>query len=132
MSVTMLSKVRSYLAERHALGFELKIQGYHLLNSHATRTDRAAGQTEIPSGDLLGVLTQKWGASLLGTATGHRSHLCQTPFADESQNTSAAAYVFGPASCRNPPHLYTAGQIEHLLNRATQLPGDSKLRRFKR
>ena len=131
MSATMLSKVRSYLAERCAHGLELTVQRSHLMN-FARYADRQGCQ-----GKLKSQVAIRWACL---PKNGERVYWAQRlaiirTFAKRLLLTDPKTqvpprYVFGPASRRNPPHLYTAGQIEHLLNRAAQLPGRFQAQTF--
>lgn len=124
MSSSMLTKVRSYLAERRALGFQLKIQGYHLL-SFARYADRHA-----PASPLKAQTAIRWACR---PKKADRSYWAQRltivrTFAKrlrlvEPQTQVPPRHLFGPAYRRNPPHLYTDKEIDHLLNRAAQLSG---------
>jgi integrase/recombinase XerD len=124
MKSSMLTKVRSYLAERRALGFQLRIQGYHLLK-FARYADR-----HCPAGPLKAQTAIRWACL---PETGNRSYWAQRlmivrTFAKrlrlvEPRTQVPPRHLFGSAYRRNPPHLYTDEEIDDLLNRAGQLSG---------
>jgi len=124
MKSTMLSKVRAYLAERRALGFQLKIEGYQLvcfaryadaLGHRGPLTRRLAlGWACLPkSADRL-----YWARRLEIVRTFAR-HLALS----EPRTQVPPRHLLGPAHRRPQPHLYSPAQLQTLLRRAGQLKG---------
>ena len=131
MKTTMLSKARAYLAHRHALGFALRIQGYHLLNF----ARYADGQGH--KGPLTNELAVRWAclpkhadrsywALRLAVIRTFAKHLVLV----EPQTQVPPRHLFGPTYRRHPPHLYSAAQIDHLLRRASRLSDQLCARTF--
>lgn len=120
----MLSKVRAYLAQRRALGFQLKCEGRQLLN-FAGYVDGLAHRGPLtrqlaigwaclpPSADRL-----CW-ARRLEIVRVFAQHLLVI----EPQTQVPPRHLFGPAHRRRSPHLYTSAQVQQLLRRAGQLKG---------
>ena len=124
MKPTMLSRAQAYLAERRALGFQLKVQG-NLLLDFARYAD-----SHGPRGPLTSQLAIQWAclpkqaqraywAQRLAVVRLFAQHLWLT----EPRTQLPPRHLFGPAFSRHPPHLYTPGQIAHILRRASQLTG---------
>lgn len=129
MKRTMLPRVRTYLEQRRALGYKLRIEGQMLL-SFARYADRAGHR-----GPLTRKLALHW-AGLPKQATRlYRARRLEVlrVFARHQTAVEPATelpprYVFGPAHVRRAPHLYSPVQILQLLRRAARLPG--RLRPF--
>jgi integrase len=124
MNRSMLSRVQTYLAERRALGFQLKQQGNLLLNfaryadSHRRRgplTRRLAIQWAC----LPKQVQRAYWAHRLAIVRVFAQYLCLT----EPGTQLPPRHLFGSAYGRNPPHLYTPEQIAHILRRARELTG---------
>jgi len=124
MKRTMLSRAQAYLAYRRALGYELQNEGVRLLN-FARYTDglghRGPLTTELairwaclpPKAD------RRYWASRLEIIRRFARHLLLS----EPKTQVPPRHLLGPAYRRNPPHLYSSGEIQHLLRRAGQLKG---------
>jgi integrase len=124
MKKTMLSKVRTYLAHRRALGFQLKSEGLRLLEF--ARYADALGHR----GPLTTRLALNWAclpksadhlyrARRLEIARTFAKHLVLT----EPQTQIPPRHLLGPAHRRRSPHLYSSAQLQQLLRRAGQLKG---------
>lgn len=125
MKSTMLARVRGYLHHRRALGYALRIEG-DLLLGFARYADRR-GHRGPPTNRLM----LSW-ATLPSTATrlykARRLEIVRT-FAKylsafEPSTEVPPRHVLGPAHRRNPPHIYTADQIQTLMTRASRLSGE--------
>jgi integrase len=124
MKRTMLSRAQAYLAYRRALGYELQNEGVRLLN-FARYTDglghRGPLTTELairwaclpPKAD------RRYWASRLEIIRRFARHLLLS----EPKTQVPPRHLLGPAYRRNPPHLYSSGEIQHLLRHAGQLKG---------
>ena len=124
MSKTMLAKVRAYLAQRRALGFQLKGPGGQLLN-FARYADRLGHR-----GPLTRQLAMNWASLRPSTDRPGRARrlelirtFAQHLLVSEPHTQLPPRHGFGPAHRRPCPYLYTSGQIQHLLHRAGRLPG---------
>lgn len=124
MRTTLLGKVQAYLAERRALGFQLKIDGYQLLNF--ARYAQALGHR----GPLTRSLALRW-ACLPKTADrlywAHRLDILRT-FArhlarSEPRTQVPPRHLLGPGHRRRCPYLYSPRQLQSLLRRAGELTG---------
>jgi integrase len=124
MKKTMLSKVRTYLAHRRALGFQLKSEGLRLLEF--ARYADALGHR----GPLTTRLALNWAclpesadglyrARRLEIARTFAKHLVPT----EPRTQIPPRHLLGPAHRRRSPHLYSSAQLQQLLRRAGQLKG---------
>lgn len=124
MKATVLSKVRTYLAHRRALGFQLKCEGLQLQNfaryadglRHRGPLTKqlAIGWACLPkSADRL-----YWARRLEIVRTFAR-HLLIT----EPKTQIPPRHLFGPAHRRPSPHLYSSAQVQQLLGRAGELEG---------
>lgn len=121
---TMISKVRAYLSQRRALGFQLRSEGPQLLE-FARYADALRH-----CGPLTAKLAIRWAclpkaADLLWRA--RRLEMVRT-FAKhlaliEPRTQIPPRHVLGPAHRRRSPHLYSPEEIQHLLRRAGELPG---------
>ena len=120
----MLSRAQAYLAYRRALGFELQSEGIQLLNF--ARYADASGHR----GPLTTELAIRWAslppqadrrywASRLENIRRFAKYLLLS----EPKTQVPPRHLFGPAYRRNPPHLYSPGEIQQLLRRARQLKG---------
>jgi integrase len=124
MKRTMLSKVRAYLAERRALGYQLRSQGCLLVN-FARYADYQGHQ-----GPLTCALALDWAclpkaADRLYWAV--RLQVVRT-FAryllrSEARTEVPPRHLLGSARRRPAPHLYSRAQLQGLLRRAGQLKG---------
>jgi integrase len=124
MKPTMLSRAQAYLAYRRALGFELQSEGTRLLN-FARYADGSGHR-----GPLTTELAIRWAclpqkadrrywASRLEIIRRFARHLLLS----EPKTQVPPRHLLGPAYRRNPPHLYSPGEIQQLLRRASQLKG---------
>lgn len=124
MKKTMVAKVCAYLAQRRALGFQLKIDGYHLLN-FARYVDKMYHR-----GPLTRSLALRW-ACLPKQADrlywAHRLDIVRTfarrLAASEPRTQVPPRHVLGPSHRRPCPHLYSPAQLQTLLVRAGALRG---------
>ena len=120
----MVSKVRAYLRQRRALGFQLKSEGPQLVEFARYADARRH------SGPLTAELAIQW-ACLPKTADplwrARRLEIVRT-FAKhlaliEPRTQIPPRHVLGPAHRRRAPHLYSADELQHLLRRAGALAG---------
>jgi integrase len=127
----MLTRVRAYLRQRRSLGYALHIEGKLLLD-FARFADRS-GHRGPPTKRL----ALKW-ATLPSNATrlykARRLEIVRT-FAKrlsalEPSTEVPARHILGQAHRRNPPHIYTAEQIQTLMARASRLSGDLRPQTF--
>lgn len=124
MKTTMRSRVRAYLAQRRALGFRLRSEGYLLL-SFARYADRHAS-----GGRLTHPLAMAW-ASLPKNADRHRwarrweavRRLAKFLIVTDPRTQMPPRHLFGPAKQPYRPFIYSAQQIRQLLKVAGRLPG---------
>ena len=124
MKPTMLSRARAYLAYRRALGFELQNEGTRILNfsRYADATGHRGPLTTelaIRWASLPPKADRRYWASRLELVRRFARHLLLT----EPKTQVPPRHLFGPAYRRNPPHLYSSEEIQHLLRRAGQLKG---------
>jgi integrase len=124
MKPTMLSRAQAYLAYRRALGFELQSEGTRLLN-FARYADglghRGPLTTELAIrwASLPQKADRRYWASRLEIIRRFARHLLLS----EPKIQVPPRHLLGPAYRRNPPHLYSSGEIQQLLRRASQLNG---------
>jgi integrase len=124
MKTTMRSRVRAYLAQRRALGFRLRSEGYLLL-SFARYADRHSSH-----GRLTNKLAIAW-ASLPKAADRHCwarrleavRRLAQYLIVADPKTAIPPRHLFGPAERPYRPFIYSAQQIRKLLTAARHLPG---------
>jgi integrase len=124
MKTTMRSRVRAYLAQRRALGFWLRSEGYLLL-SFARYADRHAS-----GGRLTHKLAIVW-ASLPKNADRHRwarrweavRRLAKFLILTDPKTEMPPRHLFGPAKQPYRPFIYSGQQIGQLLRAARRLPG---------
>jgi integrase len=124
MKTTMRSRVRAYLAQRRALGFRLRSEGYLLL-SFARYADRCTSQ-----GRLTNKLAIAW-SSLPASADRHCwarrleavRRLAKYLIVVEPKTEMPPRHLFGPAERPYRPFIYSAPQICQLLRAARRLPG---------
>jgi integrase len=124
MKTTMRSRVRAYLAQRRALGFRLRSEGYLLL-SFARYADRHAS-----GGRLTHKVAMAW-ASLPKNADRHRwarrweavRRLANFLILTDPKTEMPPRHLFGPAKQPYRPFIYSGQQIGQLLRAARRLPG---------
>lgn len=124
MKTTMRSRVGAYLAQRRALGFRLRSEGYPLL-SFARYADRHAGGGRLPH-----KLAIAW-ASLPKNADRHRwarrweavRRLAKYLIVADPKTEMPPRHLFGPAKQPCRPFIYSAQQTGQLLRAARRLPG---------
>jgi site-specific recombinase XerD len=125
MKSTMMSRVRAYLTQRRSLGFRLQSEGCQLLN-FARYADGLGHQ-----GPLTRQLAVAW--ACLPQSAPRRSWarrlevvgtLARHLLASEPQTQLPPRHLFGPAHHRPNPHLYSAAQLQQLLQQAAGLKGD--------
>jgi len=124
MKTTMRSRVRAYLAERRALGFRLRSEGYLLL-SFARYADGHASR-----GRLTNKLAIAW-ASLPKPADRHCwarrleavRRLARYLIVADPKTEIPPRHLFGPAEQPYRPFIYSPQQIRQLLTAAHHLSG---------
>lgn len=123
-SSSMVHRVRKYLAQRHALGFRLRSEGYLLL-SFARYADRrgkpghltnklAITWARLPKEDK----RSRW-ARRLDAVRRLAKYLALT----DRKTEVPPRHLFGPSKEPYPPFIYSAEQISKLLVAAGRLPG---------
>jgi len=124
MKTTMRSKVRRYLANRRALGFQLKCEGLQLLNFARYADDLGhrgplTSQLGIGWACLPKSANRLYWARRLEIVRTFAQHLVVT----EPRTQIPPRHLFGPAHRRPSPHLYSPAELQQLLVRAGQLAG---------
>jgi integrase len=124
MRRTMLAKVRAYLAERRVLGYQLRSQGYLLLN-FARYADSQGHQGPLTCSLVLSWACLPKAAERLYWA--HRLEVVRS-FAryllpKEPRTEVPPRHLLGSAHRRPCPHLYSRVQLQGLLHRAGQFKG---------
>ena len=125
MKTTIGSKVRRYLANRRALGFQLKCEGLQLLNFARYADDDLGHRGPLTS--QLGIgwaclpksANRLYWARRLEIVRTFAQHLVVT----EPRTQIPPRHLFGPAHRRPSPHLYRPAELQQLLVRAGQLAG---------
>lgn len=124
MNQSMLTRVRTYLRQRQALGYKLRTEGQMLLNF--ARFSDGCGHR----GPLTKALALRWAARPPHAARLYHARRLEVlrvfarhQAAIEPLTEIPPRHVFGPAHRREAPHLYTSAQILKLLRRAAQLGG---------
>jgi integrase len=121
---TMLTKVRAYLEQRRALGFQLKSEGLRLLE-FARYADGLKHRGPLTSAlairwaCLPKAADPLWRARRLEIVRTFAKHLVLT----EPRTQIPPRHVLGPAHRRRSPHLYSSAEVQHLLRRAGKLQG---------
>jgi integrase len=124
MKRTMLAKVRAYLAERRALGYQLSGDGY-LLRSFARYADRQGHQGPLTCSLVLSwaclpkMADRLYWARRLAAVRRFARHLLRS----EPQTRVPPRHLLGPLHRRRCPHLYSSAQLQGLRRRAGQLRG---------
>jgi integrase len=121
---TMVSKVRAYLSQRRALGFQLRSEGPQLLEfARYADARRYAGplsaQLAIRWACLPKAADPLWRARRLEIVRTFAKHLALI----EPRTQIPPRHILGPAHRRRTPRLYSAEDIQHLLRGAEELPG---------
>lgn len=131
MKLTMLARAQAYLAYRRSLGFKLQSEGCRLLNF--ARYADALGHRGPVTTELAirwACLPQKadrrYWASRLEIIRRFAKHFLLS----EPKTQVPPRHLFGPAYRRNPPHLYSSAEIQHLLRRAGRLKGSWRAHTF--
>jgi integrase len=124
MKPTMLSRAQAYLAYRRTLGFELQSEGTRLLKFARYADDlghRGPLTTELAIhwACLPQKADRRYWASRLEIIRRFARHLLLS----EPKTQVPPRHLLGPAYRRNPPHLYSSGEIQQLLRRSSQLKG---------
>jgi len=127
----MIRRVRSYLAQRRALGFRLRSEGFLLLN-FARYADRCGGR-----GPLTSKLAITW-ACLPKGANRHRwarrleavRRLAKFLAVADPATELPPRHLFGPSKQPYQPFLYSAKQIAQLLAAARRLSGKLRPRTY--
>lgn len=124
MKSTMLTRVRTYLSHRRAMGYRLHIEG-ELLLDFGRYADRR-GHLGPPTNPLMlrwatlpSKGTRLYKARRLEIVRTFAKHIS----AQEPSTEIPPRHILGPAHRRNPPHIYTAKQIHILMTRAVRLSG---------
>lgn len=131
MKATMLARVQAYLSHRRSLGYALRVEG-ELLLGFARFADRCGHRgpptkrlalrwATLPSG-----VTRLYKARRLEIARTFAKHIA----AIEPSTEVPPRHVLGPAHRRNPPHIYTAEQIQTLMAGASRLSGELRPQTF--
>jgi integrase len=131
MKASMLSRVRSYLELRRALGFRLLGEGY-MLQNFARFADRTGHR-----GPLTKKLAIRWAALSEGPDRLYRARRLEVVrvFAkhlvvSEPRTEIPPRYLFGPAHRRPDPYIYSLHEIQKLMFRARRLPGSLRGRTY--
>jgi integrase len=124
MKTTMLSRVRSYLKHRRALGFRLLVEG-RMLEHFARFADRSGHH-----GPLTKQLAIRWAALPKGPDPLYRARrlevvrvLAKHLSISEARTEIPPRYLFGPAHRRPDPYVYSPHEIQKLMARARRLQG---------
>lgn len=124
MRTTMLSRVRSYLQHRRALGFRLLVEG-RMLENFARFADRSGHH-----GPLTKDLAIRWAALPKECDPLYRARrlevvriLAKHLVISEPRTELTPRHLFGPAHRRPDPYVYSPKEIQALLARARVLPG---------
>jgi len=128
---SMIRRVRDYLAQRRALGFRLRSEGYLLLN-FARYADRFGAYKPLTT-----KLAVTWARRPKG-ADRHRwarrleavRRLAKFLAVTDPATELPPRHLFGPAKQPYPPFLYSGRQIAQLLAAARQLPGKLRPRTY--
>jgi integrase len=132
MKPTMFSRAQAYLDYRRGLGFKLQTEGTQLL-SFACYADKSGHRGPLTTELAIrwACLPQKadrrWWARRLELIRRFARHLLLT----EPKTQVPPRHLFGQAYRRNPPHLYSSGQIRQLLHRALRLKGGLRPQTFR-
>ena len=128
---SMMRRVRGYLAQRRALGFRLRSEGYLLLN-FARYADRCGGGgpltnklaitwARLPKGDN----RPRWARRLEAVR-----RLAKFLEVTDPATELPPRHLFGPSKQPYPPFLYSAKQIAQLLAAAHRLSGKLRPRTY--
>ena len=124
MKATMLSRVRSYLRHRRALGFRLLVEG-RLLENFARFAERSGHR-----GPLTKQLAIRWAALPKGSDRLYRARrlevvrvLARHLIISEPRTEIPPRYLFGPAHRRPDPYVYSPQEIQKLMARVRRLQG---------
>ena len=122
-SPSMVQRVRGYLAQRRALGFWLRSEGYLLLN-FARYADRHGGPLTNKLAITWARLPKagnrpRWARRLEAVR-----RLAKYLAATDSRTQIPPRHLFGPSKQPYQPFLYSAKQIAQLLTAAGHLPGE--------
>jgi integrase len=129
--LSMMRRVRGYLAQRRALGFRLRSEGYLLLN-FARYADHRGG-----CGPLTNKLAMTW-ARLPKGANRHRGarrleavrRLAKFLEVTDPATELPPRHLFGASKQPYQPFLYSAKQIARLLEAARRLSGKLRPRTY--
>jgi integrase len=128
---TMLSRVRTYLKHRRALGFGLQGEGY-MLADFARFVDRSGHR-----GPLTKQLAIRWAALPKGPDGLYRARRLEVVrvFAKhlivyEPKTEIPPRYLFGPAHRRPDPYIYSTKEIQKIMSRARRLQGPLRGRTY--
>ena len=131
MKAPMLARVQAYLRQRRSLGYALRVEGELLLGF--ARFADCCGHQGPPTNRL----SLRW-ATLPSSGTrlykARRLEIVRT-FAKHLTATEPLTevpprHVLGPSHRRNPPHIYTAEQVQSLMARAGRLSGELRPQTF--
>jgi integrase/recombinase XerD len=122
-SPSMVQRVRGYLAQRRALGFRLRSEGYLLLN-FARYADRHGSSLTNKLAITWARLPKagnrpRWARRLEAVR-----RLAKYLAATDPRTELPPRHLFGPSKQPYQPFLYSPKQIAHLLTAAGQLPGE--------
>jgi len=120
----MVQRVRTYLAQRRALGYQLRVTGFWL-EDFARYADRVQ-----PHGTLTQARALRWAGAPKNLQPATRAQRLQAirRFAlfllpSEPRTEIPPRHALGSPRGRPTPHFYRAEQISHLLRQARRLSG---------
>ena len=120
----MTRAVKSYLAARHAAGFELK-NAYYLLHSFA-RFAAARRETHIRTATAIDWASRTVSVAQRDARLKAVCRFARYMCAEDSRHETPPARHFGYHKRRPVPHIYSREEINRLLDAALQLgPLDS-------
>jgi integrase len=128
----MLSRVRSYLRQRRALGFRLLVEG-RMLENFARFADHSGHR-----GPLTRDLAIRWAALPKSCDRLYRARrlevvrvLAKHLRISEPRTELPPRHLFGPAHRRPDPYVYSSKEIQKLLARAKPLAGRLRGRTYR-
>lgn len=130
-TLSMMRRVRGYLAQRRALGFRLRSEGYLLL-SFARYADRCNVRGPLTNKLAItwarlpkGANRQRWARRLEAVR-----RLAKFLKVTDPATELPPRHLFGPSKQPYQPFLYSASQIAQLLGAARRLPGRLRPRTY--
>jgi integrase len=132
MKRTMQSKVQAYLNRRRGLGYQLRETG-RLLLDFARYSDHCGEHGVLRNESAI-----RWASLPKDVDPAYRARRMQTvrlfaryQAALEPATQIPPRHLFGPAHPRKRPHIFTAGDLRHLLRRAGRLSGRLRPRTYR-